>query len=53
MENDIKKSTVYVPKERQKEALLIAKKKGINKFSTLVNVLLAEYVEKNYLLIKK
>lgn len=42
-----KNTTITVDEHFKKEALLIAKKKGINKFSTLINILLAEYVEKN------
>ncbi len=48
-----KNTTITVDEHFKKEALLIAKKKGINKFSTLINILLAEYVEKNKNIIKE
>jgi hypothetical protein len=42
-----KRTAVTVTETRQIDALKIAKQKGINKFSTLIDILLAEYIEKN------
>jgi hypothetical protein len=42
-----KRTAVTVTETRQIDALKIAKQKGINKFSTLIDILLAEYIESN------
>ena len=43
----MKKTPVYLSSIKYNQALSIAKRKGVAKFSTLVNILLSEYVEKN------
>ncbi len=42
-----KKTSVYIETIKYKQSLTIAKRKGIAKFSSLVNILVSEYVEKN------
>jgi hypothetical protein len=46
-ENEYSKTTINLQKDMKINALKIAKKKGITTMTTLVNILLAEYVEKN------
>jgi antitoxin component of RelBE/YafQ-DinJ toxin-antitoxin module len=48
MENNKRKqTTVMLDENTKKEALRIAKKRGLSTLSTLLNVLMVEYVEKN------
>jgi len=42
-----KRTAVTVTESLQIEALKIAKKRGVNKFSTLIDILLAEYINNN------
>jgi hypothetical protein len=42
-----KRTAVTVTENLQIDALKIAKKKGVNKFSTLIDILLAEYINNN------
>ena len=42
-----KQKTVMLDEDIRKDAFIIAKRKGINTLSTLLNVLMVEYVEKN------
>jgi antitoxin component of RelBE/YafQ-DinJ toxin-antitoxin module len=42
-----KKTTMIIDEDIKLDSLKIAKKKGINTLTTLVNILLAEYIEKN------
>ncbi|EJF06484.1 hypothetical protein ThvES_00014160 [Thiovulum sp. ES] len=46
-DNEYSKTTINLQKETKINALKIAKKKGITTMTTLMNILLAEYVEKN------
>jgi hypothetical protein len=46
-ENEYGKTTVNLEKNIKLKSLKIAKKRGINTLSTLVNTLLNDYVEKN------
>jgi len=45
--NQRKPTTVMIDNFIKKEALIVAKRKGMNTLSTLLNVLMVEYVEKN------
>jgi hypothetical protein len=47
------KRTLIINEDIRLNSLKIAKKKGINTFTTLVNILLAEYVEKNQELLER
>ena len=54
METEKKKRTaVTVTESLQIEALKIAKKRGVNKFSTLIDILLAEYINNNQQFLEK
>jgi hypothetical protein len=46
-DNEYSKTTINLQKNTKIDALKIAKKKGITTMTTLMNILLAEYVEKN------
>jgi hypothetical protein len=46
-DNEFSKTTVNLQKDTKVDALKIAKRKGVTTMTTLVNILLAEYVEKN------
>ncbi len=48
-----KRSTIIIDEAFKLDAQKIAKKKGINTLTTLINVLLAEYIEKNKELLEK
>jgi hypothetical protein len=52
-EENKKRTSVTVTETRQINALKIAKIKGVNKFSTLIDILLAEYIEKNRELLER
>ena len=47
------KTTVNLEKDIKLTSLKIAKKKGINTLTTLVNILLSEYIEKNIDVLKR
>jgi hypothetical protein len=47
------KTTVNLEKTLKIGSLKIAKKKGINTLTTLVNILLADYIEKNRELLER
>ena len=53
MEEKKKKTAVTVTESMQIQALKIAKKQGINKFSTLIDILLANYINNNQDLIMR
>jgi hypothetical protein len=48
-----KRTTLIIENEFKTNSLKIAKKKGINTLTTLVNMLLAEYIDKNRELLKR
>jgi len=51
--NNYSKTTVNLENTIKLNSLKIAKKKGINTLTTLVNILLSEYVEKNKEVLEK
>ncbi len=51
--NENFKTTVTIPKNIKLNSQKIAKKKGINTLTTLINILLVEYIEKNKELLEK
>ncbi len=48
-----KRSTIIIDENFKLDAQKIAKKKGINTLTTLINILLAEYIEKNRELLER
>jgi antitoxin component of RelBE/YafQ-DinJ toxin-antitoxin module len=48
-----KRTTLIIDDEFKNSSLKIAKKKGINTLTTLVNILLADYIEKNRELLER
>jgi hypothetical protein len=48
-----KRTTLIIENDFKINSLKIAKKKGINTLTTLVNTLLAEYIEKNRELLER
>ncbi len=53
LDNEYSKTTVNLEKNIKIASQKIAKKKGINTLTTLVNILLAEYIEKNRELLER
>ena len=53
MEKNKNRTTLIVEEEFKRNSLKIAKKKGINTFTTLINVLLSEYIEKHKELLER
>jgi hypothetical protein len=47
MQGNKKRTSLIIDEEFRLNSLKIAKRKGINTLTTLVNTLLAEYIEKN------